>query len=328
MRLSKISARFDSKDPAEVEAFVKDATSAAMAAFGPDAVLDLRQQMWEHGKVIFQDVPLEKQLPPNPVTGSNRFPKSSQISEASIIGIGQLFGQLLGYKVETSYSHPLVHDGFPLSGANSAAVSSPRPQQYHQDMSYLDDAEVPDFLALLCLREGHVATKTGLIDNREIVRRLSPKTQAILRDPRNFLVKQPAWVGNEAWHDRVVHNQTANVVHKAMLSGPASWPSIATRVNGDDIIPDGGRDSIPAQALAELWAAIDETDQESSRGVFLRRGDLLVFNNKKMLHRRFDTTVSFDGFDRVIQRAYFHTDPGSLIMSGRIHQESRWTLAR
>lgn len=319
---SLIAARFDSEDLDEVELFVEEATNATKKALGLDEVRRLQETMQTSGAVILHGVPLEKHLPLNPITGSNRFPKSTQISEASLVGVGQLFGEVLGYSVETSYSHPLVHDAFPVKSAAASAASSPRPQAYHQDMSYLHHTEVPDFFALLCLREGPVATRTGLIDNREVMRGVSAQSEAVLRDASAFVVKQPAWIESQMWQQRVVGNWTGAILDKPIISGPSSWPSIALRTNMDEVVPQS---ALAAEALKELLMAVEEAGNKSS-GVLLRKGDVVVFDNKKMLHRRMDTKVNFDGLDRFLQRAYFHMKPSSLNRIGRIHQIARRVL--
>ena len=116
-----------------------------------------------------------------------------------LFGISALLGansKIKGYPdLEKEYSDPYVHDGvLSCSTSAGAAISSTKPQDFHQDSSYLPTEDMPDYLALVAIKPGRAKIPTHLLPTRIVAERLNDKTDACLRNASNF-------AGNEAGND-------------------------------------------------------------------------------------------------------------------------------
>jgi len=82
----------------------------------------------------------------------------------------------------------------------------------------------------------------------------------------------------------------------AVLTGPESAPEIVYDTH--HIAPIDDADTAAAAALRALHTCLDEIHMSH----VMTRGDLLIFDNKRVVHARTPFTARFDGTDRWLLR--------------------------
>ncbi len=240
--------------------------------------------------ILFKNMPMDPFVPPTPTDGSTSLGKSTYVAETMLVGLGELTSaKLVGYKTETQYSNPWIHEGYPRKGKGSALTKA-SDLSFHQDMSYHNKA--PDILGLFCLREGHdPQVKTELVNNSDILMLLPAATIQTLKEPR-FLIKTSGWV-DSSW---VTNEKQARplVEDLASIHLPVDWENMV------------GLDKEADDAIEMLKNAIADAPKHR---IHLVQGDLLFFSNRRTIHSRTPySDLRFDGGDRVLNRAYFLSD--------------------
>jgi len=214
--------------------------------------------------------------------------------------------------------------GTAAAAATGSALTMPKGMSHHQDMSY--HPHPPDLLGLYCLREGHDRTlRTTVILNEDVVDRLPAPALRVLTEDR-FQIHASAWVvdGFAAGHEG---RPIITPLSSASPSATSSATATATATNDYDNVVGGvgrsdtldlsialpvdwtnmvGLDDEAAAALEALGAAIHAAPRYPIHFV---EGDLLLFNNRRVVHARSDyTDLRLDGGDRVVDRAYFRRE--------------------
>lgn len=247
--------------------------------FNLDYILDLLKDNDHHSAVIFRGLPTDDVVGLCPATTnevdgkeeSGTLYKETLISESLLMAIGQLAGgNPVGYAFEKTYSHPIVHCSCPKEGA--AIGDNSIDQCWHQDMSYLPDNLVPDLLGLVCVREGNDPTvTTDLLDTRDVLQFVSDQDKLVLRLPK-FVFKTPAWASGRG---------ELGKKPKAILS---SEFNIALHVDWSNVQPV---DDDAYRALEGLKKAIKKAvDNGYMISHHSKPGDLIIFSQKRTLHRR------------------------------------------
>lgn len=240
--------------------------------------------------IFFKNLPVDPFVPPTPTDGSLSLRKSTFVAEAMLVGLGELTSaKVVGYRSETQYSNPWIHEGYPRNSQGSALTKASS-LSFHQDMSY--HSKVPDILGLVCVREGHDRqVQTELVDNEDVFRRLPSETLRTLKEPR-FLIKTSGWVDSSWALDK--NNARPIVEDPGSIHLPVDWENMV------------GLDEEAKDAVDMLKNAINEAPKHQ---VHFVQGDLLLFANQKLVHSRSSyTDLRFDGGDRVLNRAYFLQD--------------------
>ncbi|MFD4785187.1 TauD/TfdA family dioxygenase [Rhodococcus qingshengii] len=152
---------------------------------------------------------------------------------------------------------------------------------WHCEDSFRDDR--CDYAGLLCLR-GDPSGASMYAQAKDV--EISRELMAVLRERRFKVRPDPA------------HELSGEISMRriAILSGPDSAPEIAYDTH--HIEPADESDSEAAEALRALGAALDNV---ALRHV-MERGDLLIFDNKRVVHARTPFAARFDGTDRWLMR--------------------------
>mmetsp|Transcript_31640 Transcript_31640/g.52799 ORF Transcript_31640/g.52799 Transcript_31640/m.52799 type:complete len:464 (+) Transcript_31640:358-1749(+) len=237
--------------------------------------------------VVFDNLPMDPQIPATPTDGSIRLNKPSYVAEALLVAMGELAGTYtVGYKAEKQYSNPWVHEGFPRPSGPGSALTAASQVALHQDMSY--QGVIPDLLGLVCLREGQDAkVETTLVSIEKLVQDVLPaNVVSILRQPR-FRIEAAGWVDT----NEVDITKSRPVLEGKSLHLPVHWENMV------------GADSEAEEAVNTLRKALAELN---SSGLHLTDGVMVLFNNQKVVHGRTPyTNLKYDGTDRVVFRSYF-----------------------
>lgn len=255
--------------------------------------------------IVFENLPLDPYVPSTPTEESVRsLNKPTYVAEAMLMAMGELAGAYtVGYKAETEYSNPWAHEGFPRPGNGGSALTGTSGMlNHHQDMSY--QRVIPDLLGLTCLREGDDASlQTTLVSVENIVQLLPKDVVSILRQERFRITASSQWVETGS-----VDKHTART--RALLEGtslhlPVSWENMI------------GLDREASQAIESLREVLKVTKPS---GVHLREGEMIIFNNQKVVHGRTPyQNLKYDGqSDRVVIRSYFVKELGAEEIDSRI----------
>mmetsp|Transcript_13766 Transcript_13766/g.34596 ORF Transcript_13766/g.34596 Transcript_13766/m.34596 type:complete len:426 (+) Transcript_13766:141-1418(+) len=242
--------------------------------------------------IVFENLPLDPFVPSTPIEESVRsLNKPTYIAEAMLMAMGELAGAyVVGYKAETEYSNPWAHEGFPRPGNGGSALTSTSGMlNHHQDMSY--QRVIPDLLGLICLREGDDSSLRTTIGSVENIIQLLPKdVVSILRQERFKITASTQWVDAGSIGDHTVRT-------RALLEGT----SLHLPVRWDNMV---GIDREASQAIESLRNILQIAKPS---GVHLREGEMIIFNNQKVIHGRTPyQNLKFDGqSDRVVIRSYF-----------------------
>jgi L-asparagine oxygenase len=140
-----------------------------------------------------------------------------------------------------------------------------------------------DYVGLICLR-GDSAAASQYTQAKDL--QLPPPLAATLREPRFHTWAAPA--------DDLPDDLPKRCV--AVLTGPVAAPEIVYDTH--HIAPIDDADTEAAAALRALHTRLDEVHLSH----VMSPGDLLIFDNKRVVHSRTPFTARFDGTDRWLMR--------------------------
>lgn len=206
---------------------------------------------------------------------------SAQNAALLLTSVTVMLGEPFNYS--TLYDGRIVQNMVPVRSMEftQTSQSSTGMLDWHCEDSFREDR--CDYAGLLCLRgDPSGASKYAQVKDVQ----LSPDLVATLREPRFHVRPDPAHVLPGDVSTR----------HLAILSGSESTPEIAYDTHHLEPIDEA--DTEAADALRELSAGLDEV----AISHVMEKGDLLLFDNKRVVHARTPFTARFDGTDRWLMR--------------------------
>lgn len=256
-------------------------------------LLEFRRSLHAPGMLIIRNLPVDQVLPETPPTGGRSPEKRTFLSEASLIGVGSLLGEIYGYNDEKKGE--LIHNICPVksSRASQSNEGSEVDFRFHVEAAYFNFR--PHFLLLLCLRSDEgVEASTTVAEIKDAIPLLTGRELEVLREPlfrihapQSFL-KVP---GEVRWSDPM-----------PVFQGSDEHPEVRLNFNGMAALSTEAD-----QALESLERALNSP--QVRRNIHLEPGSLLIINNRKAVHGRTPFRPRFDGRDRWLQRIYVHSDP-------------------
>lgn len=276
-------------DSRDLETFTPDELVDLALAVTPLLPPDLRRRVIEYRRYAPDgDVLLLRGLLPSGVTfpataASPSAPSSGPAQSAMLllVGVMVMLGEPFNYS--TLYSGRLVQNMVPVRSMEftQTSQSSTGMLDWHCEDSFREDR--CDYAGLLCLR-GDPSGASKYAQAKDV--ELSPDLVATLREPRFHVRPDPAHVlPGEVSMRRL-----------AILSGSESAPEIAYDTH--HLAPIDDADMAAANALRELGACLDKV----AISHVMERGDLLIFDNKRVVHARTPFIARFDGTDRWLMR--------------------------
>ena len=251
------------------------------------------------GFLVVENCPIDSELPPTPSDGKRSTLKHGHISEACVLGLGQLLGEPLGYHNEKAGE--IIQNLCPVESqsAQPSSESSEIPLGFHTDFDF--DENDPchpynvtnaDFIILLCLRpDPENRAFTLYADARDICAQLDRGTLALLRQPL-FEFRTSYSFAQQTGVERIWSIPTQ------IIKGPQRYPEISI----DMLCGVRGINGEADDALSAL-AKVCRTDKVAQR-VCLQAGEGLLINNRKGAHARTAFPLSADGRNRWLQRVY------------------------
>jgi hypothetical protein len=217
-------------------------------------------------------------LPPTPPSWRAAGPCAAPTAGMLTLLVGGLLGRVFGWA--TQQDGRLVHDIIPAAGSEHSTVSSSSLTALGW---HTEDAFPPDrahHLVLTCLRnpDGTPTTVAG-------VPPLDEDTIAVLREPRFRFVPDPSHGAGVTTDER-----------QPVLGGDPADPSLRLDADYTRALPG---DQEAAAALERICAAVDA----SLVPVALAPGDVLVVDNRRLVHGRAAFRPRHDGTDRWLKRA-------------------------
>ncbi|HWO08547.1 MAG TPA: TauD/TfdA family dioxygenase [Polyangiaceae bacterium] len=245
------------------------------------------------GVLLLGNLPCDDTLPISPAAGRVS-DKGTFVSEATLLGIGQLIGEVTGYLREKQGE--LIQNVVPeRSGAHTQSNKSAGVfLQFHNDLTIDATRRFfvtnPDFSLLLCLRaDRHAQAFTYYVESAALEQRLSADDTRLLCSP-HYRFSSPhgysAEGGERIWSSP-----------QPILIGPEGAREIRLAANGVE-----ATSADAAAALRRLYELCADPSVHSSH--HLRPGEMLLLNNRKGVHARSVFEARFDAEERWLQRAY------------------------
>jgi L-asparagine oxygenase len=271
------------------EAFLKESYSM-IRKYLPDPAFDevanLKGDFDSEGYLLIQNLPNDQELgsAPNDTIAIRK--KKSFVSESCLVGIGQIIGEIFGYKNENNGC--LIHNVYPQKyhrQAISNAGSEVALPLHTEDVHVFPYS--PDFVGIYCLRsEPNCNVFTYILSVKSVLSNLSPEVLEILRLPL-FYVEPPQSFGGSSQRSKEIP-----VIH-----GSYQYPHITTEFTDmRGIRPDA------SEALEIFKDACNKSP--SLRRISLEPGELIIFDNRKVIHGRSPFRASFSKEGRWCQRIF------------------------
>ena len=197
-----------------------------------------------------------------------------------------IVGQIVGELQSLSHQHNgrLFHDVMPIEEKreHQTSGSSDVLLEMHTELSFVEDP--PEYLLLFCVRQDQARTaETHLYDSRNALALVSDETYQKL--------------SSQAYRFRVDDNATGDVQpSKTPVAIIDRYTTKLLRFDVDTCLPV---DNTAKEASSELEKAL--LSLKSS--VRLAAGQLLLVDNKRMVHSRGAFAAHHDGNDRWLKRA-------------------------
>lgn len=237
-----------------------------------------------HGFLLVNNMPIDSKLPRTPhqkIDGTQY--KSTLISETSLIFLSTLVGRLKNYADENSGD--FIHNVHPVRNFSDtlSSIGSLSDLFLHNEIAY--DKDKPDYIILLCLREGrNVPTYIAPINTA--LDKLSSHTIEILKQKFFFIRKPYSFVvEDDIYYQRSLIENINNKVRYFF------------NFNNKIIICCNDE---AQNAYNQANQAFESVKSE----VYLAPSQALIINNNLFLHGRASFKSEFDGKDRWLQRVY------------------------
>jgi L-asparagine oxygenase len=195
--------------------------------------------------------------------------------------IMKTYGTLVKYPEECdSYFQDIV----PIKSNSSlqTSSSSENPLEIHTEQAFSEDR--PNYLCLACLR-GDPNAITYLLSLETLLKNLTPKEIDCLKSKEWLCRVDISFVRGGA---------------KDTLRGPMA----ILQDDGTKLVFDQDLMMGMTQRADDLIDRIVEIYEQHKTGIVLESGDVLVIDNRKMVHGRSKFTPRYDGTDRFLIRCF------------------------
>jgi len=271
--------------------FIQQATLLAdeLPAFIRQALQRFRLHGNQDGALLFRGLPCDSVLPATPVNGQAAG-KQSFGSEYCLATFAAHLGEIIGYRQEKHGA--LFHDMTPSAAQEHVQSSEGSRVQLEMHTERCFHPHLPDYLLLLCLRPDHTHQAATCYAS---VRRLRP-----LLSPSDYLALfAPEFRTGIDYSFGNLTTEKANGPVLSVLYGDPADPCMRYDLDLMEGLTARARSALAA--LTQLLPSITEQ-------VCLDSGDLLVLDNRRVVHGRRAFSARYDGRDRWLQRVYVVSD--------------------
>jgi len=283
---AEIAGVIDNRD---LSKFTPDEFVDLALEVNPKLPVDLRRYVTQYRRYAPDgDVVLLRGLFPDNV----EFPPTAERPYQPQVGLAQNAALLLTsvtvmlgepFNYSTLYEGLIVQNMVPVRSMEftQTSQSSTGMLDWHCEDSFRDDR--CDYAGLISLR-GDPTAASKYAQVKDV--KLSPQHEAVLREPRFHCRPDPAHVLPPDHPKRPL----------ALLTGSVAAPEIAYDTHHLEVMDPA--DTEAAEALHALGVGLDEV----AISHVMEPGDLLMFDNKRVVHARTPFAARFDGKDRWLMR--------------------------
>lgn len=243
----------------------------------PTRVLRWSERVKSLSVGLIRNLPIDDPLPKTPTT-RHALDDLSMLADGVIGTVAALFGSVYTFEGKTTDRH--IHNVYPIVGDEYTQLGSSKVElEWHVEDGF--HPARPNWVALLCLR-GDEEAETRIARARDL--RLPPSILRILRQPR-FKLRIDDSFSSETHSTHVTTR---------VLAGSETDPEIVF-----DPAYTVCEDKDETEAVAAVVAAAEQAHQSFT----LVEGDLLIFDNRRVIHGRSSYQPRMDGTDRWLKRA-------------------------
>lgn len=257
------------------------------------SIMSFRYDPQVSGAMLIRNFPVDPVIPETPPHGKQPKNKRTYLSEACLLGVAQLLGLVFHYKNET-FGEPLQNVS-PVKGHETelSSLGSKTEFLFHNDNGYLEHP--PHYNIILCLRpdQNHEAA-TFIAEPYDSYKYLTPEDIRELRKPQ-FKIRFP--MSFRHMHGNKEHWSEA----RPILSGPHNSPDVCLKLGDMMALTPQGEKALESFSLALKMPSV-------IKYVYLKPGEMLFIDNRKVVHGRTPFRAQFDGKDRWLQRVFIRTD--------------------
>jgi alpha-ketoglutarate-dependent taurine dioxygenase len=260
--------------------------------------LDLLREAVEHpGALLLRNLPIDTKLPDTPQ--EYKYPiseKITYISEGALTLIGCYLGSIFSFREE--HEGVLIRSITPNNKKNSAVTGGSygtHELKLHTEVAWADHR--PDFIILFCLRKNPLSPAITTISfSQRAYEQLSPDDKVNLRLPA-FHIALPELFrsienNEKLWSEKV-----------SIISGPENAISVRANFNFMRCFNI---------QISKSLKAFEDSSLKYIEEISLNPGDMLILDNRKVLHGRYGFAAAFNGQDRWLQQVYAYADPWSV----------------
>lgn len=228
--------------------------------------------------LIWRDMDIDSPLPSTPSVGKYE-QETCPISEKTILSIGEQYGfRPMSYANEKDGA--IVHQIIPVRG-REVSYSNEGSCQFPFHVEVPHDPNGPDYVALLCLK-GQPNAVTEWVSMESIMGILSSRSRAAL-SREEFKLNEGVSFGTNKYHNVSVVRPDRFVLDLAEMTGTT-------------------RSAVDALEEIKMIIHLKPSLVESH---ILMPGDMILMNNRKVVHGRRGFPVNYDGNHRWLQRVYY-----------------------
>ena len=264
-------------DPAHYEALMEESGPQIL---GPGLIFDIRSQINQNGYVLIS-TDLPDFAPPTPTSLSEHY-DGAYYGEAMLALIGQVVGRL--QSLSHQHDSRVFHDVMPIQAYKDQQTSgsSDVTLEMHTELAFVDNP--PEYLMFFCVRQDQERTaETHLYDSRFALDELT-------LDQYRRLTKHCYRFGLDA-------NVTGSIKEKK--DSVPIFDRATSRLLRYDI--DLYRPV--SQECDEAFDALTHALLDIRISFRLKPGQLILVDNKRIVHSRSKFKANYDGKDRWLKRA-------------------------
>ena len=273
-----------------------------------EAMLSVVDDPYGPPAALLRNVPIDSPLPPTPLDGGDALGLGTPVSDKVLLGIARVMGQPIGF--QGLKNGTLVQTVAPTLGGSEGQSNEGSKERFHFHVESAFSPNRASHLLLLCLRSDHekIAT-TELVDAQAAYHALPADMRKILRESV-FVTMAP-----ESFKEN--HQNKVMSEPRPIVTGPEEAPEFCFNMQTTH--------GLTPEAQAAFSALEKELMLESRMlSLKLRPGDLLIFDNRRVLHARTPFKSRLDGTDRWLRRLYVAPD----LWAGRVPNKDSESSAR
>lgn len=250
-----------------------------------EAVRAYRHDPGEDGTLRLSNLPIDEAvLPPTPTVPESVERKATvPAAIASLIALE--LGEIVAYRDEKSGA--LVQNVVPVPGREaSQSNAGSEPLELHIENAF--HPHRPDFVGLLCLRDGQNGSAGTLVSSiRRTLRLLSTDVREVLQGERFTTAPPPSF------------RSGAPVPLHAVLVGDPDDPNVQVDFHATQAVDDEAK--LALEVLRDAFIT-------ASHKLVLNSGEMAFVDNRIAIHGRTAFTPRYDGRDRWLHRTFVHLD--------------------